>query len=64
MRFLDSIANSMNMNFSKLCEILEDKAPDILWFMGSQRVGQDLVFEQQQVMTSFFPNLMDTVLLS
>ena len=46
MRLLDSITKSMEMNFSKLQEIVKQKEPNVS--MGSQRVGHDLVTEQQQ----------------
>ena len=48
MRWLDSIIHSMDMNLSKLQEIVEDKDPGVPQSLGSQRVGHNLVTEQQQ----------------
>ena len=47
MRWLESITDSMDMNLSKLQEIVEDR----VWLAVVQevkRVGHDLVTEQQQ----------------
>ena len=48
MRCLDSITESMDMNLSKLREMVRDGKPAGLQSMGSQRVRRDLVTEQQQ----------------
>ena len=39
LRWLDSIANWVDMNFSELWEIVEEEEPGTLLSMGSQRVG-------------------------
>ena len=39
MKSLDSVTGSMNMNLSKLQEIVEDREPGVLQSMGSPRVG-------------------------
>ena len=49
MRWLDSITDSMDMNLSKLQEIVEDRGAGVLQSMGLQRVGLDLATELKQL---------------
>ena len=49
LRRLGSITDSMDMNLSKLQETMTDREPGVLQSIGSQRVGHDLVTEQQQI---------------
>ena len=48
MTWLDSITDSMDMNLSKLQEIVEDREPGVLQSIWSQRVGHDSATEHQQ----------------
>ena len=41
MRLLGNIINSMDLNLSKLWEIVDDREPGVMQSMGSQRVGHD-----------------------
>ena len=48
-RRLDVITESIDMNLSKLQEILKDRGAWHAAVHGSQRVGHDLGIEQQQI---------------
>ena len=43
MRWLGGISDSMNMNLSKLWEIVKDRETVLLQSMGSQRARGDLI---------------------
>ena len=47
MRGSDGITNSMDMNLSKLREIVKDREFGVLQSMAWQRVGRDLATEEQ-----------------
>ena len=46
---MDDITDSMDMNLSKLRDIVKDREARMLRTMGSQRVGHDLVTDQQHL---------------
>ena len=41
MRWLDGMTVSMHMGLGGLRELVMDRRPGVLWFIGSQRVGHD-----------------------
>ena len=50
MGWIDSITNSMDMDLSKLQEIVKDREAWSVFVMRSQRVGHNLATEQRQQM--------------
>ena len=50
MRWLDSITDSMDMNFSKHWEIVEDIGACMLQSMGSQKVGHNFGLNNNNIL--------------
>ena len=58
MRWLDSITNAMDMSLSKLSEIVKNRKPGVLQFMGMQRVKHNLTSEQQHFATDVYVHIL------
>ena len=54
MRLFEGVTDSVDMNLSKLQGIMKTGEPGVPQSMGLQRIGPDLVTEQQQIRISLF----------
>ena len=54
MTWLDGITDSVKMNLSKLWEVVKDREAWHDAFMGSQRVGNDLVTKKKKSYKQYF----------
>ena len=54
MRWLDGITDLMDKGLGKLWELVVDRRPGVLWFMGSQRVGHDWATELNLLQNQMF----------
>ena len=53
MRWLDSITNSMDMNLSKLQEIVKDREAGVLQSVESKRVRHNLATHEQHLVRHY-----------
>ena len=59
MRWLGGIPDSMDMNLGKLLERVEGRGAWLLQSVGSQKVRDDLVTEQQCISVKHYVNSFD-----